>query len=148
MMKLRSGYFLIYKGLQCKLLPSTEPEIISSDKRSLELGFSQYPNTTTYHKHINKSDISTAFEVITKAKYKGHIFQVTENKVVVDDDKITLFLNNLDFEAYDMFGFNYRNDNANILVQVKDLESIWEERKPLLDFIFNIDPIYYIKGSA
>jgi hypothetical protein len=58
--------------------------------------------------------VSSAFQVITKAKYRGHTFQVTENKLVSDDDNVTLFLNNLDFKAHDMFGLDYRNDNANV----------------------------------
>jgi hypothetical protein len=147
MMELRSGSFVIYKGLQCKLLSSKELKITSLEKRSLELGFNQYPNGLAYFKYIDKNDVAAAFQVITKAKYQGHIFQVTENRFVSDDDQIILFLNNLDFEAYDMLGFNYRNDNANISVKVKDIEAIWEEREPLLDFSFTMDKIYYIKGS-
>src|SRR6186713_2700943 len=97
MMELRSGSFIIYKGLQCRLLSSIELKATSSEKKSLELGFNQYPNSPSYFKYIDKGEVSTAFQVITRAKYQGHTFQVTENKLVSDDDQINLFLNNLDF---------------------------------------------------
>ena len=145
MIKLRSGCFLSYKGLECKLLSSTTLKILSPDKRSLNLGFKQYPNNPIYFKHVKESEVSSAFCVITRAKYQSHIFQLTENRLVSNGEEIAIFLNNLDFEAYDKFGFNYRNDNANISVKVGDLEEIWEEREPLLDFSFEVDRVYYLK---
>jgi hypothetical protein len=148
MIELRSGSFIVYKSIQCRLLSSTELKVTSSEKISLNYGFDQYPNGSTYFKYINKNDVSAAFQVITKAKYRGHTFQMIENKFVSDDDEAKLFLNNLDFDAYDMFGFNYRDDNANISVKVKDLDAVWEERQPLLDFPFASNKIYYIKGSS
>jgi hypothetical protein len=149
MIELRSGFFVVYKGLQCRLLSSETLKISSVEKQSLEFGFSQYPNNpSAFYKLISKNDVVSAFNVITKAKYKGHDFQITINKLVADDDDIVLFLNNLDFKAYDLFGFNYRDDNANITVRVKELEIVWEEREPLLDFPFNEPEKVYLKRKG
>jgi hypothetical protein len=148
MIELRSGFFVTYKGLQCRLLSSENLKVTSSEKRCLEFGFHKYPNSSVYYKYISKNDVTSGFQVITKVKYQGHIFQVTENKIVSDDDNVTLFLDNFDFKAYDKFGFNYRDDNANISVKVKELKTVWEEREPLLNFPFNIERIQHVKGST
>ncbi|MDF9800469.1 hypothetical protein OKW21_005732 [Catalinimonas alkaloidigena] len=147
MIKLRSGAFVNYKGLQCKLISSNPFKISSLDKRCLELGFEQYPNKQVYFKYIERNEVLSAFHLITKAKYQGDVYQLTENRVVSNEDKVTLFLDNLDFAAYDKFGFNYRDDNANISVKVSLLEEIWEEREPLLNFSFEVDQIQYLKKS-
>jgi hypothetical protein len=57
-------------------------------------------------------------------------------------------LNNLDFDAYDYFGFPYRNDDASIVVEEDELEEIWEERTPLARFPFKVDKIKYLKKRS
>ena len=103
-----------------------------------------------YKKSIEDKEkfINSAYVVRTKAIYKDFIFELFQNENLKKEKKVRLYLNNLDFDAYDYFGFPYRKDDANIVVQEDELEEIWEERTPLSRFPFKVDKVKYIKKEG
>ncbi|MGX1927886.1 hypothetical protein [Flagellimonas sp. 2504JD4-2] len=134
----RSGYYGLFEGKECKLRGTSSGWVVVLQNQST--GFA---NLELKGKEIKK--IQSASRVRTKAKYKGFTFSLHENSKL-EKGKVRLWLDSLDFEAYDHFGFNYRED-ANIEVDVDELDEIWEEREKLSKFPFKVEKIKYLKGG-
>ncbi|SHI38421.1 hypothetical protein [Pseudozobellia thermophila] len=147
-MKYRFGSYVVYKEMDCYLISRKEWRIVSKDIKSQKLGFKAYEAGFPYYKKIDKTDIQSGYFVRTKAKYKDFTFELFQNEALKNDYKVRLKLNNLDFDAYDYFGFPYRNDDASIEVNEEELEEIWEERKPLARFPFKTEKIKFIKKEG
>ncbi len=147
-MNYRFGSYVVYNELECYMISGKEWKIVSEDINSQKLGFIPYEAGFPFYKRIAKSDIQSGYFVRTKAKYKGFIFELFQNENLKKENKIRLYLNNLDFDAYDYFGFNYRNDEANITVNISEIDEIWEERERLSRFPFKVDKIKYLKKST
>ena len=148
-MNYRSGYYCWYKNIECKMLSKTKGfYLIAYNDMAEKYEFSKVDGY--YEKSIGEKEksISSAYIVRTKAKYKEFNFTVFENEDLKKENKIRLYLDSLDFNAYDYFGFSYRNDDACIDVYEDDLEEVWEERTPLARFPFKVDKIKYIKKGG
>tara|TARA_R110002049_G_scaffold245376_1_gene419309 strand:- start:540 stop:980 length:441 start_codon:yes stop_codon:yes gene_type:complete len=140
--RFKSGYYGVING--------KEYSISSSDKGWMIYNHDipeSEPILLIDKKDANKK-IGSAYVVRTKAKYQGFVFTIFQNKALKDEHKVRLKLNNLDFDAYDYYGFPYRKDDASIVVQEDELEEIWEERTPLARFPFKVDKIKYIKKEG
>lgn len=144
----RFGSYIVYKELDCYLISRKEWKIVSEDINSQKLGFIAYDAGFPFYKRIDKSEIQSGYFVRTKASYKDFIFELFQNEKLKDEHKVRLKLNNLDFDAYDYFGFPYRNDDASIEVNEEELEEIWEERSRLASFPFKVDKIKYLKKRS
>ncbi|SHE64226.1 hypothetical protein SAMN03080594_101849 [Arenibacter palladensis] len=97
--RFKSGYYGVING--------KEYSISSSDK-----GWMIYNHDIPESEPIllfNKKDankkIGSAYVVRTIAKYQGFVFTIFQNKALKDEHNVRLKLNNLDFPAYDYFGF-------------------------------------------
>lgn len=148
-MDFRDSYYAIYQGMECILLNTLKGwKLVTSNDNAREYGFIK--NSATYSKILEKRDknLFTAYLVRTKGKYKDFVFTIFQNKRLKDEHKVRLKLNNLDFEAYDYFGFPYRNDDASIEINEEELEEIWEERSRLASFPFKVDKIKYLKKRS
>lgn len=146
-MKIRSGYYCSYMEIDCKMLGKKGGfYLITNNPASVKYGFDS--KNGYYEKSIEKKDksITSAYMVRTKTKYKGFVFTISQNDDLKNNNMVRLFLDNLDFEAYDYFNLPYRDDEANIIVDVSELNEIWEEREPLSTFPFKIDKIKYLKN--
>lgn len=147
-MMYRVGSYVLYKELDCYLISRKEWKIVSEDINSQKLGFIAYEAGFPFYKRIDKSDIQSGYFVLTKARYNGFVFELIQDTALEDENKVRLYLDNLDFAAYDYFGFPYRKDDASIVVQEDELEEIWEERTRLARFPFKVDKIKYIKKES
>ncbi|SIS40323.1 hypothetical protein SAMN05421766_101572 [Zobellia uliginosa] len=148
-MNYRDAYYGVYRDMECILLDTLKGwKLITSNDKAREYGFTK--SGTKYSKiiEIEDKDLITAFTVRTKAKYNGFHFTLFQNENLKEENKVRLYLENLDFEAYDHFGFPYRNDDASIEVNEEELEEIWEERKPLSQFPFKAEKIKFIKKEG
>ncbi|WP_209401676.1 hypothetical protein [Pseudozobellia sp. WGM2] len=95
-----------------------------------------------------KEVVLSAYFVRTYCMYKGFKLFVSQTSMLKEQKKVRLNLNNLDFAAYDYFGFPYRKDDASIVINENELEEIWEERERLARFPFKVEKIKYIKKEG
>ncbi|WP_273274430.1 hypothetical protein [Maribacter polysiphoniae] len=148
-MDYRSGYYCDYDTISCQMLGSDKGfYLIAYDKSAVRSGFESRDGF--FEKKITRRDpsVNSAYIVRTKAMYKGFTFTIFQNEKLRANHKVRLNLNNLDFDAYDHFGFPYRNDDASIEVKEEELEEIWEERERLAQFRFKVDKIKHIKKRS
>jgi len=134
----RSGYYGVFKGIECRLRGTNAGWIVVFQNQK-----GKFESLELKGKDVKK--IQSAFRVRTKAKYKNFTFDLQVSDAL-REGKVLLWLNALDFEAFDYFGFNYR-DEANIEVEIDKIDEIWEEREKLSEFPFKAEKIKYLKGG-
>ena len=133
----RSGYYGFFMGEERRLRGTNAGWIVvlqnpKGEIESLELK----------GKEIKK--IQSAYSVRTKAKYKDFTFDLQVSDTL-QKGKVLLWLTPHDFEAFDYFGFNYREE-ANIEMEIDKIDEIWEEREKVSSFPFKVEKIKYLKG--
>lgn len=140
-MKFISGYYGFFRGKEHKIRSTTKSWKIYLNENTISSQVIEIEQKNA------KMKIESAYIVRTKAKYKSFVFTTFQNENLKKEGKVGLYLDNLDFDAYDFFGFNYRNDDAQIIVEISELEEIWEERKRLSNFPFKVDKVKILKSK-
>jgi hypothetical protein len=144
-MKIRFGTYTLMDGIEMKIfgnryeVPVPENEKTYGVSYPAELGRKDgfklnellYPYSDEYIREINIQEITNAFLVITKAKYKGEVFEV--EPYFGDDIHLHLATKDLElgkklgfYELHDSYGKPYYLGEVAIL----EVEEIWEERSP------------------
>jgi len=142
-LKIRFGTYTLIDGIEMKIfayrheVPLPENEKIYGVSYSAELGIkdgfklNKLPNpySDEYVKEIHLKEITNAYFVITKAKYKGELFEV--EPYYGDDIHLHLATKNVElgkklnfYELHDGYGKPYYLGE----IKISEVEEIWEER--------------------
>lgn len=147
MEKYRRGDFAIYLLQEYNFYETDEPDIFELIDRNYQykelkkIGFLHYNERISY-KYVQKKEITTAFNVVTFVKYLGFSFFV-EN---ASESKFTL--RPLEeamkhFKDYPKHGYDPVYEATE-----EEITDIWEERKPIEGFKFDVEPIVYLKKNG
>jgi hypothetical protein len=115
------------------------------NEKLLSKGFRKYDDIELkdkVYKEVNFSDIESAFEVSTFCTYKGFKFflDVLLNSGLYRIRPLSEA--QIHFKDYEHHGYDPVYE-----VEENELEEIWEERKPIDEFVFDVEPIFYIKKN-
>lgn len=146
-MEIRTGYFGVFKNEQfnlvlkdsssCRLIIRKE-EI--TDRQKL-IGFKEYAKSI-FILDIICTEIHSAFNVLTYCTYKGLKFQATE---IFINNKVRIWPS---IEAQEYFGdYPKHGYDPHLDIEESELKEIWEIRTPIEGFKFDVEPIFYIKGT-
>ena len=140
----RRGNFAIYLSQEYCFYETDSPDIFELIDRRYqyeklkEIGFSQYNKAISY-KHVSKKEISSAFNATTFVKHKGFNFFVenaSEDGFVLRPlEDAMKYLKDFPRHGYDPI---YEATE-------EEISDIWEERRPIEGFKFNVKPIAYLK---
>jgi hypothetical protein len=136
-MNIRSGYYGIYMGNECKMYGKSSGWIVScknSDDDNHDLNFTN---------NEAKRKIQSAYNVITFCYYKSgkySIEYISEEEVSLNPNLDTL-TEVLGRHPYDHGVFRLEISYLEFLNGVSE---IWEERKKIPGFSFNVDKIKFL----
>ena len=143
----RRGNFAIYLSQEYCFYETDNPDIFELiDKRCQyeklkEIGFSRHNKAISY-KHVSKKEISSAFNTTTFVKYMGFNFFVenaSEDRFVLRPlEDAMKYLKDFPRHGYDPI---YEATE-------EEFSDIWEERRPIEGFKFNVEPIAYLKKDG
>jgi hypothetical protein len=142
---IRNDLYARHMGIDCRFWETSNFYILQTDfdEKLLSMGFRKYDDIelkNKVYKEVTFNDIESAFEVSTLCTYKGFKFF------------LEILLNNglyrirplseaqIHFRDYEHHGYDPIYE-----VEENELEEIWEERKPIDKFVFDVEPIVYIK---
>ncbi|TWP29226.1 hypothetical protein ETU08_08050 [Apibacter muscae] len=145
-MLVRNNSYAIFLGIECRFWSISDNFYrLQTEKNyiSLSNNFKSYNNNELDSKvflDVERSDIQSAYYVITLCNYKGYRCQIIKviqpNKIVLNPPiDLQVILKNYAHHGYDPI---YE-------IEENEVDEIWEERTPIEDFKFEIEPIYYIK---
>ncbi len=140
-MELRSGYYAIIEGNVVRMYHSYKGwELISNNLEFTKYGFISEHNY--YVKLIDKSSNISAYHVNVFCRYKG-------GKCQVLGVTNSMFFLNPSIEYQSIFrDYAKHGYDPQLEVNEKELKEIWEERKPIEGFNFDVVPIVYIKKNG
>lgn len=105
------------------------------------LGFRKYSEKISFL-DIEKASIMSAFYVTSYARYKGFKFFI-ENFFKGKYILRPLLEAQIHFKDYERHGYDPVYE-----AEENELEEIWEERKPIEGFVFDVEPIFYLKKKG
>lgn len=140
MMRIRYGTYTVYDNIEMQIISyyghglsqdiDENHRIISYTKEYGQLeGFSFDEQSNKFIKDILINDLSNSFFVITKAKYKGEVFEVEPYY----GDEVHLHLATKDLELGKRLNFHELHDGYGKLyylgeISINEVEKLWEER--------------------
>ena len=143
----RRGNFAIYLSQEYCFYETDSPEMFELINRRCQyerlrkMGFLQYDKMISY-KYILKKDISSAYNVTTLVRYVGYSFFVensSEGRFLLRPlEEAAVYLKDFPRQGYDPI---YEATE-------EDVSDIWEERKPIEGFKFDVEPIVYLKKDG
>ena len=110
-------------------------------ERLRKIGFLQYDKMISY-KYILKKDISSAYSVITLVRYMRFSF------FMENSSEGRFLLRPLEEEAIYLKDFSRQGYDPIYEATEEDVSDIWEERKPIEGFKFDVEPIVYLKKDG
>lgn len=134
------GDYVVIQGHILKMHSSNDGwEVITNDYSLMKLGFLIKRNYL--YKEINKNQNIVAFTKYTFCIYGSGKYQIGN----IFNNQVILFP---DLETKRKIGF-YINEERSIDIEydefINKVSTIWEERKPIEGFKFDVEPIHYIK---
>lgn len=144
MKDIRQGIYGTYQNEYYELLDHQEAVcelIYRGDANSVikEVGFERYADCV-YTLKVKRENISSVFDTMTFCLYKGFKCQVL---AALQDGKYRIAL--LDEAQQQLNDYARHGYDPIYEVEEKELEEIWEERKPIKGFEFKEDPVFFIK---
>lgn len=116
-----------------------EREFITTDEKFISEGFKKCGNIS-YCFSIKENQCISAYYVETFCTYKEYKFQVTD---ILSNGKIRIWPLE---EAQNYFkDFQRHGYDPVYEVDESEIEEVWEERKPIEGFVFDVEPIFYLK---
>ena len=105
-------------------------------------GWETLDNNIISYKYVSKKDISSAFNTITFVKYKGFNFFVensSEGKFILRPLEEAMKY----FKDFPRHGYDPIYE-----AMEEEISDIWEERRPIEGFKFDVEPIVYLKKDG
>ena len=143
----KRGNFAIYLLQEYYFYKTDNPDMFELIDRKCQyeklskIGFLQHNNIISY-KYVSKKDISSAFNTITFVKYKGFNFFVensSEGKFILRPlEEAMKYFKDFPRQGYDPI---YEAIE-------EEISDIWEERRPIEGFKFDVEPIVYLKKDG
>lgn len=144
---IRNDLYARHMGIDCRFWEASNSYILQTDynEKLLSKGFRKYDATELkdkVYKEVTFNDIESAFEVSTFCTYKGFKC-LLETLLSSGLYRIRpLSEAQIHFRDYEHHGYEPVYE-----VEESELEEIWEERKPIDEFLFDVEPIFYIKKN-
>lgn len=145
---IRNDLYARYMGIDCRFWETDNFYVLQTEynEKLLSKGFRKYDDIELkdkVYKNVTFSDMESAFEVRTFCKYKGFKFFVeilphTGFCRIRPLSEAQIHFKNQEHHGYDPV---YE-------VEESELEEIWEERKAIDGFVFDVDPLFYIKKDS
>ncbi|PVX44449.1 hypothetical protein C8C85_0185 [Flavobacterium sp. 103] len=143
-MEIRNDCYAKYRGGEYRFFEKDNSYRLqaSISQNLLNLGFKKYTQKELKEKiyiDLDINEIVSAYQVSTYCKYKGFVFFI-ENSF---EDIFTLLPLK---EAQEHFrDFPHHGYDPSYEAKENEMEEIWEERKPIEGFAFDVEPIFFIK---
>lgn len=145
---IRNDLYARYIGVDCRFWETSNFYVLQTDynKKLLSKGFRKYDDIELkdkLYKEVAFNDIESAFEVNTFCTYKGFkfFFEILLSTGLCRIRPLSEAQNY--FKDYERHGYDPVYE-----VEERDLEEIWEERKPIDGFLFDVESIVYIKKNT
>lgn len=151
----KNDRYAVYKGRVYRFYKNPDLGIFSDKKFTLQADYShellkenfkQYTDpelSNKLYKNIAIKDIESAFRLATYCKYKDGnycILNIRDGKIILSPEIETLI--NMGRHPYD---FGIYTIEVSYELFLNEVEEIWEVRKPIEGFRFDVEPIFYIK---
>ncbi|MBW1654735.1 guanylate kinase [Flavobacterium quisquiliarum] len=142
---MKRGLYAKHRGIHCRFWESGNSYVLQTDysEELLSKGFKKYDDIELkdkVYKEVAFIDIESAFEVSTFCTYKGFKFfveSILDKGIYVIRPLAEAQIHFKDFERH---GYDPVYE-----VEESEIEEVWEERKPIDEFLFDTEPIVYIK---
>ena len=149
MIKLRNDVYAMYLGVEGRFWEISPTTYRLQAEKTLYIpnGFENYDNADLMDKmyiDLPKNNYYSVYRINTYCNYMGDLYcieNIWNDLVVLSPEFETK--KKLNMHIYDDKRIEVRYDNF-----IKDVEDIWEVRKPLEGFKFNVEPICYIKKNG
>lgn len=142
---IRNDLYARHMGVDCRFWETDNFYALQTDynEKLLSKGFRKYDKIELkdkIHKKVTFNAIENAVEVSTFCIYKGFKFflEVLLNTGLYRIRPLSEA--QINFKDHENHGYDPVYEVAE-----NELEEIWEERKPIDEFVFNVEPIVYIK---
>ena len=118
-----------------------ERKFITRDKNFLNEGFQKCGNIS-YCYPIKENTGVGAYYVETFCNYKGYKFQI--DRILADGKYRIAPLQEAQthFKDFQRHGYDPMYE-----VKEDEIEAVWEERKLIIGFEFNVEPVFLLKGN-
>lgn len=128
--KVKNDFFAVFRGVEYRFVNrKSHLVLISEDPDVLNNGFEKY-NETTYIRQLQVSELDTAYQCSTHARY----FDIECSVRSCKNGQITLFYA-LNYEKAEVYGFTHEDRNEYVkTVSLDDVEAVWYEYDPILGF--------------
>lgn len=142
MLGIKLGYYSFFNDQLLKMHHSKMGwEVISNDLTFVKYGFIRQDNYCS--KIVDERQKIKAFEVSTYCNYKGYVHFID---TILSSGLYRIWPleeAQIHFKDFARHGYDPVYE-----VEENELEEIWEERKPIEGFVFDVEPIVYIKKNT
>ena len=156
MLKIKNNDYAFFKGIECRFWQVEENlyRLQTSFKEGLlSIGFKRYENCKTNEFLSDKVFITLSAEQIQSAFQRENYCNYQDGKYYLEN--IILKKNDIilspELETKKKLGLHFYDDRRIHLpyqLFVNEVTDIWEERKPIEGFKFDVDPIVYLKKDG
>ena len=148
MNSIRHDSYTRYFGMDCRFWESDNQYILQanySNNLLNQLDFKRYNDSELVgkmYKKVATDDVRNAYEVRTYCTYKGFKFYVES----LYNGMYTIFP--LEEAMRHFKDFPRQGYDPVYEAKEDEIEEIWEERKPIEGFIFDVEPVFYLKKKG